>query len=184
MSEGTYDTESKNIEQQKAINNNHVSEPEEEIREVEILKDDILSGTFDENEISNLPDDVKTLVLKRISSSVSMTGPLPPPSILAGYEQVLPGAAERIVSMAEKEQDHRHSFDNKCQKTDSRDSLLGILCGFVLGVAALVAGVIVIMRVPNKVGAVTGSVLGISGIASIVATFISGTKATWKIKDK
>ena len=184
MSEGTYDTESKNIEQQKAINNNHVSEPEEEIREVEILKDDILSGTFDENEISNLPDDVKTLVLKRISSSVSMTGPLPPPSILAGYEQVLPGAAERIVSMAEKEQDHRHSFDNKCQKTDSRDSLLGILCGFVLGVAALVAGVIVIMRVPNKVGAVTGSVLGISGIGSIVATFISGTKATWKIKDK
>lgn len=184
MSEGTYDTESKNIEQQKVVNNNHVSEPEEEIREVEILKDDILSGTLDENEINNLPDDVKTLVLKRISSSVSMSGPLPPPSILAGYEQVLHGAAERIVSMAEKEQEHRHSFDNKCQRTDSRDSLLGILCAFLLGIAALFAGVIVIMRVPNKVGAVTGSVLGISGIASIVATFIRGTKATWKIKDK
>lgn len=99
-----------------------------------------------------------------------MTGPLPPPSILAGYEQVLPGAAERIVSMAEKEQAHRHSFDNKCQKTDSRDSLLGILCAFLLGIAALVAGVILIMRVPNKIGAVTGSVLGISGIGSIVAT--------------
>lgn len=184
MSEGTYDTESKNTEQQKNINDDQFSRPEDEIREVEILKDDILSGTFDANEINNWTDDEKTLVLKRISSSVSMTGPLPPPSILAGYEQVLSGAAERIVSMAEKEQDHRHSFDNKCQKTDSRDSLLGILCGFVLGVAALVAGVIVIMRVPNKVGAVTGSVLGISGIASIVATFISGTKATWKIKDK
>ena len=177
MSEGTYDTESKNIEQQKNINDDQFSGSEDEIREVEILKDDILSGTFDANEINNLTDDEKTLVLKRISSSISMTGPLPPPSILAGYEQVLSGAAERIVSMAEKEQEHRHSFDNKCQKT-------GILCAFLLGIGALVAGVIVIMRVPNKVGAVTGSVLGISGIASIVTTFISGTKATWKIKDK
>jgi len=35
------------------------------------------------------------------------TGPLPHPSILAGYNQVLPGSAERILVMAEKQLDHR-----------------------------------------------------------------------------
>ena len=64
MSEATYDPELKNTEQQKNVNDDQSSESEDEIREVEILKDDILSGTFDENEISNLSDDKKTLILK------------------------------------------------------------------------------------------------------------------------
>jgi uncharacterized membrane protein len=34
-------------------------------------------------------------------SSMMCAGPLPPPGILAGYEDALPGAADRIVSMAE-----------------------------------------------------------------------------------
>lgn len=59
MSEATYDPELKNTEQQKNVNDDQSSESEDEIREVEILKDDILSGTFDENEISNLSDDKK-----------------------------------------------------------------------------------------------------------------------------
>lgn len=33
----------------------------------------------------------------------SFEGPLPPPDILAGYEDVLPGSAERILLMAEQE---------------------------------------------------------------------------------
>lgn len=35
---------------------------------------------------------------------VSYTGPLPPPGAMADYEKVLPGMADRIVTMAEKEQ--------------------------------------------------------------------------------
>lgn len=34
-------------------------------------------------------------------------GPLPLPNHFEGYERVLPGSAERIIAMAEKEQDHR-----------------------------------------------------------------------------
>jgi uncharacterized membrane protein len=36
-------------------------------------------------------------------------GPLPPPQQLAHYDHVLPGAAERIVGMAERNQEHRHT---------------------------------------------------------------------------
>ena len=38
--------------------------------------------------------------------SVEMRGPLPAASEFAGYERVLPGAADRILAMAEREQAH------------------------------------------------------------------------------
>jgi len=34
-------------------------------------------------------------------------GPLPHPSVLAGYDDVVPGSAERILRMAEKQLEHR-----------------------------------------------------------------------------
>lgn len=44
---------------------------------------------------------------KMIVASRAFSGPLPDPNDLAVYEQILPGAAERIFRMAEKEQDGR-----------------------------------------------------------------------------
>lgn len=43
-------------------------------------------------------------------TSVHM-GPLPPPDVFAGYEQVCPGAAERILSMAEQQAKHRQDLE-------------------------------------------------------------------------
>lgn len=41
------------------------------------------------------------------------SGPLPDPETLAGYERISPGAAERIIQMAEDQQKHRHNHENK-----------------------------------------------------------------------
>lgn len=43
------------------------------------------------------------------------SGPLPPPGVLANYDQVIPGAAERIFRMAESEQENRHRKDQRYQ---------------------------------------------------------------------
>lgn len=40
-------------------------------------------------------------------------GDIPHPSIVAGYEQICPGAAERILKMAESETQHRQELQNK-----------------------------------------------------------------------
>lgn len=41
------------------------------------------------------------------------SGPLPAPETYAQYDEVHPGAAERILRMAEKEQDHRHRSEGR-----------------------------------------------------------------------
>ena len=56
-----------------------------------------------------------------------LRGPLPPPDIRAGYEDVVPGAGERILQMAEQEAAHPHSQDNMLNKSASTRSLIGFL---------------------------------------------------------
>jgi uncharacterized membrane protein len=41
------------------------------------------------------------------------SGPLPPPEILAQYNEIVPGAAERILKMAEEQSAHRRGLEDK-----------------------------------------------------------------------
>ncbi|MDE1145635.1 MAG: DUF2335 domain-containing protein [Azospirillaceae bacterium] len=53
-----------------------------------------------------------TLAISRIVEVVAAyQGPLPLPAHFEHYDRVLPGSAERILSMAEREQAHRHYVD-------------------------------------------------------------------------
>ena len=49
----------------------------------------------------------------QISEQHHYSGPLPRPDDLAKYDQIVPGAAERIIKMAEAEMLHRHENDKK-----------------------------------------------------------------------
>ena len=50
------------------------------------------------------------------------SGPVPPPENLAHYEQICPGAAERILLMAEAEQNHRIKTDNEILELEKLNS--------------------------------------------------------------
>lgn len=62
-----------------------------------------------------------SIMASRVSFSSFSAGPLPVSSEFAGYEQTLPGAAERILAMAEKEQSHRHEIELKAVDLHSRE---------------------------------------------------------------
>jgi len=47
------------------------------------------------------------------SQSVMYIGPLPTSKEFNGYEQAMPGAANRILTMAEQETEHRHKNEDK-----------------------------------------------------------------------
>lgn len=130
---------------------------------------------LNEQEDEKIEQIVKREVVAEIRKS-EFSGPIPPPSIIKGYEEVLPGAADRILSMAEEQAKHRQAMERKIVNTESRDSLLGILFAFSLGIGCIVAAIIVVIMVPQNSGAIAGSVFGVAGIGSIIATFIRGTR--------
>ncbi len=79
-------------------------------------------------------------------------GPLPHPEILAGYDRVLPGAAGRIITMAEKNQAHRHSLEAKVIPAGVVSERLGQILGFVLYIATLASGTFLISTGKDTAG--------------------------------
>lgn len=68
----------------------------------------------------------------RMSLTQTTSGPLPPASEFRAYEQTLPGGAERILAMAEKEQDHRFDWEKEALDAEIRDRKRGHYLVFVL----------------------------------------------------
>lgn len=58
--------------------------------------------------------------------SVTFCGPLPPPEILQQYNEILPGAANRIITMAEEQSSHRRILESKVINSDIINSRLGL----------------------------------------------------------
>ena len=52
-------------------------------------------------------------------SEQSFQGPIPPPVALEGYERVVPGAAERILRMAEQEALHRQALEVEAMRANA-----------------------------------------------------------------
>ncbi|MDR0988847.1 MAG: DUF2335 domain-containing protein [Prevotellaceae bacterium] len=90
--------------------------------------------------LASLPEDKKEIILAAFSkieeSSYSFQGPIPHPEIMRGYEEVLPGAAERLLSMAEKQQAHNMEINKTLVDKQTRlaangqswGGFLAILC--------------------------------------------------------
>src|SRR5687768_13622143 len=51
------------------------------------------------------------LVQELIEVSTTYSGPIPPPAILRGYEDIVPGSADRIMGWAESQTKHRHKLE-------------------------------------------------------------------------
>ncbi len=99
-------------------------------------------------------------------------GPLPSPEAFARYEQVCAGAADRIISMAEKQAAHRQALEKLHEETVARNSKMGILCALLIAMSVLVGGVACIITDHDLAG---GLIVGID-IVGLCAVFIYGTK--------
>ena len=73
------------------------------------------------------------------------TGPLPAPQILLQYNQIIPGAADRIIVMAEQQAIHRQNLEKIVVKSGARDSLLGLIFGLIITGCCFAYGVYVMV---------------------------------------
>ena len=85
-----------------------------------------------------------------------------------GYDEVLPGSAERILRMAEKEQDHRIGWEDEALHKTSRQGHLGLWLGFFIAALALGTSGFLAMNGHDWVA----GVIGCTGIAGAAAGLI------------
>jgi uncharacterized membrane protein len=58
-------------------------------------------------------------------------GPLPAPEAFAAYERVLPGAADRILKMAESQSEHRQGMESRALTGDIVKSMMGTVLAYI-----------------------------------------------------
>jgi len=84
-----------------------------------------------------------------LSAVQYFAGPLPPPQVLEGYNQAVPGLADRIVTMAEDEGRHRREKERRHQEHDSKVELRGQIFGFSIAICSFViAGILIALDRP------------------------------------
>jgi uncharacterized membrane protein len=99
-------------------------------------------------------------------------GPLPHPQVLAEYDRVSHGAADRILTMAENEAKHRHNMEERALKAQIWEIRLGQIFGFSIGIFTIAAGAFCAIRGAQ----IAGSIIGGGGVIGLVSVFIAGRK--------
>lgn len=69
------------------------------------------------------------------------SGPLPHPSLLAKYNEVVPNGAERILAMAEKQSAHRESLEATVVNGNLEMQKRGSNRAFILALVIIVGGI-------------------------------------------
>ncbi len=77
-----------------------------------------------------------------VSYQEGWEGPMPPPAVLRGYEQVVPGAAARILEMAEKALTGHVDRDNRLAEAEVDIAKTGQTMAFLLTLIALIASIV------------------------------------------
>ena len=110
----------------------------------------------------------------QIVQSEAFRGPLPHPKHLAAYNEILPGCAERIVSMAESALRSNINVAMKAQADDSFDRRLGMWLGFSALMTLIVCAMICVFL--HEIVA-AGIFLGIGACGVVVALIKGGSSS-------
>ncbi|MBS0014698.1 MAG: DUF2335 domain-containing protein [Desulfobacterales bacterium] len=95
---------------------------------------------------------------------------MPPPELLGGYEDVLPGAAERIMVMAEGESAHQKEMERFAIELKSRENKRGQYLAMATVVVAFSAA-----TTCAYFGAETAAaIIGGATLVGLVTVFVTG----------
>jgi uncharacterized membrane protein len=85
-----------------------------------------------------VPPEVLQMTVAAFAASYS--GPLPPAEQIRAYEDVLPGSADRILRMAERQQEHRQELESVTVREAANRSWWGLRLGFTITVLVVAVG--------------------------------------------
>lgn len=147
-----------------------MSKPNNNTNKLEKPDAELVAG---DNEECEKIEKVAALILRKYHA-----GPLPPPETLKEYNEILPDAAERIFSMAEKEQEHHHTTELMLVDHEIKKTSKGQNFALVTALTGIVGAVICAFLGQEIIGAVVGG----STLASLVSSFLSAKQKKKKEK--
>lgn len=95
-------------------------------------------------------------------------GPIPPATLLAEYERVLPGVSERLIRIFEQEQLHRHQLEIKALAEEKSTVRVGQFLLLIVVICSVLAGVFLSFRGAE----VSGAIMGAAGIIAPLVAFL------------
>lgn len=100
----------------------------------------------------------------------SFSGPVPHPALLKDYDLLVPGAANRILLMAEQDAKHQQTMELATLKAAEESSKRGQYFGLTIGLAALLASVTTLALGSPAVAGIIGG----TTVVGLVSVFIIG----------
>lgn len=158
----------KKVESKAAIKKEQQEIPEA-LQEIE---EDLVK--YNPRVFKGVPQEKKIEILQSLSvvsvQHKSHSGPLPDAETLIQYNSVIPNGADRIMTMAERQQSHRISLENKLVTSQSNQSKMGQIFGLVIGLVGIGCGTFL-----AAIGATTvGGIIAGGTVVSLVSVFVIG----------
>ena len=101
--------------------------------------------------------------------SQSYSGPIPPPQILEEFERIIPGAAERILHMAEENGKHQREMERSALNMVADTTRRGQRYGLLIGLTAFITCIIALWLGSEETAMTIGGVT----IVGLVAVFVT-----------
>ena len=109
------------------------------------------------------------------------SGPLPHPEALERYNQIIPGAADRIISQFEQQAIHRQGLERHVVQSNTFCQKLGAFSALILGLAGIGGGVYLV----HSGQSVPGLTTFFTSLCSLIGVFIYGKESQKReLKDK
>lgn len=121
-----------------------------------------------------VPQKARKEIVSRMTALViseSFSGPIAHPRHLREYEATCPGAADRIIAMAEKRNDHHMSMERAVLDAEERDQRRGMWLG--AGLFAFLIAAALWAALATQSAVLAGVFLGAAALGGI-AVFIKG----------
>lgn len=94
------------------------------------------------------------------------SGPIPPPNLLARYNEIVPNGAERILAMAERQSKHRESLEAQVVAGNVSSQSRGSLYAFIIALVAVSGGIFLIHDGKGASGLAT-IICSLTGLVSV-----------------
>ena len=112
-------------------------------------------------------------VQQSVMMQATWSAPLPPPELLARYNQIIPNGAERLFAIVEKQSAHRIDLESHVAREQVRQSGRGQIFALTIGVLGLATSAYVAKL---GLGAAAGTIASVA-LGTLAVTFILGKRS-------